>query len=155
MNEKETSIFFECLGEIWRDVTAIEFLMRCVIAKKEGESSKFPQPPYNKGKTYKDYPDSFSHYTLEDIVDKFKKLLPTTQVMQDFVDFRHAMAHGIIAQINNSNTEQLIKFNENKKLKELSVEFSLPLETKRLLQLRQSFHELKGYIMKELDDSNK
>jgi hypothetical protein len=155
MNEKEISQFFECLGEIWRDVTAIEFLMRCAIAKKEGALSKFPQPPYNKGKIYKNYPDSFSHYNFETVTAKFNLLFPVIQIPQNFIDFRHAMAHGIIVQINNSGTEQLIKFRENKQLKELSVEFSLPLETKRLAQLRQSLHELKGYIMKEVDDNKK
>jgi hypothetical protein len=35
MNEKETKLFFECLGEIWRDITTIEFLMRVCIAKKD------------------------------------------------------------------------------------------------------------------------
>lgn len=155
MNEKEISQFFKYLGEIWRDVTAIEFLMRCAIAKEEDELSKFPQPPYNKGKIYKNYPDSFSHYNLETVIAKFSKLFPTMQPPQAFIDFRHAMAHGIITQINNSGTEQLIKFKENKKLKELSVEFSIPLETKRLSQLRQSLHEFRGYIMREVDDNKK
>ena len=41
--------------------TAIEFLMRCAIAKNDQEVDKFPQPPYTKGKIYKNYPDSFSY----------------------------------------------------------------------------------------------
>lgn len=36
-DNKELSDFFQCLGEIWRDVAAIEFLMRCAIAQAEGD----------------------------------------------------------------------------------------------------------------------
>lgn len=48
MNQNEVSELFECVGEIWRDITAIEFLMRAGIARKDGEIEKFPKPPYFK-----------------------------------------------------------------------------------------------------------
>jgi len=36
MNKEESAkLFFQCLGEIWRDITWIEFLMRCAIAKHD------------------------------------------------------------------------------------------------------------------------
>jgi hypothetical protein len=153
MNEKEILQFFECLGEIWRDITATEFLMRCAIAKKDGDIFKFPQPPYIKGKIYKDYPDSFSSHKFETITSKFNKHFPAIQVPQEFIDLRHAMAHGIISQINSNGIDQLIKFKETSNPKELKIEFSLPLEAKRLAQLRQSLKELRRHIMKVVNEN--
>lgn len=77
MNTKETSSFFECLGEIWRDITAIEFLMRCAIAKHNGELDGFPKPPYTKGKIYKDPPDSFLDSSFGNTTSKFNELFPS------------------------------------------------------------------------------
>jgi len=113
MNQEETSQFFECLGEIWRDITAIEFLMRCAIAKKDKEIDKFPQPPYTKGKIYKDYPDSFSSYGFEEILNKFNKCFPKIGLPKEAMELRHAMAHGIIAEIN--GIMQIVKFKEKGK----------------------------------------
>jgi len=152
MDKKETKQFFECLGEIWRDITAIEFLMRCAITKHDEEESKFPKPSYYKGKIYKNYPKAFSHYNFETIIQKFTKRFPKIKIPQEIIDFRHAMAHGVIAQINNNNTDELIKFKETKNPKELKIEFYLPLELKRLLQIRQSLHEFKSYIIEEINN---
>ena len=44
-NEAEVKNFLECLGEIWRDITFIEFLMRCAIAKKRRGNFKIPKTP--------------------------------------------------------------------------------------------------------------
>lgn len=153
VNKKEISYFFECLGEIWRDITAIEFLMRCAITQKDEETNKFPKPPYNKNKVYLEYPKSFSHFSFEKIVEKFNKRFPLIQIPKEIVELRDAMAHGVIAQINNDSTEQLIKFKETEN-KELKIEFSLTLEPNRIAQLRQSLKELRGYIMKEANDKN-
>lgn len=152
MQKEEISHFFEYLGEVWRDITAIEFLMRCAIAKKDNEIDKFPKPPYTKGKVYKDYPDSFSYYDFEIITAKFNKRFPSIKIPQELIDLRHAMAHGIISQINGSNVDQLIKFKEIKNSKELKIEFSLSLEQERIMQLRQSLKKIRGYIMKEVND---
>jgi len=150
MKQEETSKFFECLGEIWRDITAIEFLMRCAIAKKENEIVKLPKPPYTKGKIYNNYPDSFSHLSFEIITAKFNKRFSHISLPKEVVYLRDAMAHGITVEINNSGITELIKFKENGK--KLIVEFSLPLEPKRLAQLRQSLKEFRGFLMKELDE---
>jgi len=157
-NEAEVKNFFECLGEIWRDITFIEFLMRCAIAKKEGEILKFPKPPYEKGKVYNEYPKSFSNFSFEDVVKKFNKYYPKLSLPQEFIDLRHAMAHGLVAKIADNDIEELVKFREIKNSqgnKELKVEFSMPLDQKRVAQIRQSLKELRQFIGQEVDDSKK
>ncbi len=152
MKEKEFTQFFECLGEIWRDITAIEFLMRCAIAKKDKDIGLFPQPPYTQNRTYKDYPHSFSNFSFKIIVEKFNKRFPKISIPIEMVRLRNAMAHGIIAGINKNGIEHLVKFQENENEKELKVEFSLPLELKRLSMMRQSLKELRRYIMQVAKD---
>lgn len=66
------------------------------------------------------------------------------------VEFRNAMAHGVIAEIGNSGVDELIKFKRRKG--KLVVEYQLPLEIQRLRQLRQSFKELRSHIMNEARD---
>lgn len=151
MKKEETLQFFEFIGEIWRDITAIEFLMRCAIAKKDGDIHKLPQPPYIKGKTYKNYPKSFSHYSFQVVTEKFNKRFPKIFMPNELVQLRDALAHGTIAEINNSGSEQLIKFKETDK-KELKVEFSLTLDHKKLAQIRQSLTEFRIFITQELDE---
>ena len=152
MNQKETSQFFQNLGEIWRDITAIEFLMRCAITKNDEEESKFPQPPYEKGKSYKEYPAAFAHLSFEIVTAKFNKRFPKLALPEELVQLRDAMAHGITAEINKSGTIQLVKFKETKDPKELKVEFSLTLEFERIAQIKQSLMELRRHIMKEIDE---
>lgn len=152
MNQKEIEQFFQYLGEVWRDITAIEFLMRCAITKKDGEEKKFPKPPYTKGKVYKDYPGAFSHFSFEVLTAKFNKRFPKLALQNEVVQLRDAMAHGVTAEIDNSGTIQLIKFKESKNPKELVVEFSLTLELSRIAQIRQSLMELRRYIVKEIDE---
>jgi hypothetical protein len=152
MNPQETKEFFECLGEIWRDIVLIEFLMRCAIAKKDGDIIKIPKPPYSKGKVYKDYPDSFWHWNLEIIVEKFNKHYPTLSMPKELTELRHAMAHGLIAQVNNSEYNQLIKFKESKEPKELRIEFSMTLEPQRLTEIRKNLSLLRQQIQKLVDE---
>ena len=157
-NEAEVKNFLECLGEIWRDVTAIEFLMRCGVAKKDGDLQKLPKPPYTKWKMYKDYPKSFSNLSFEDVVKKFNKYYPKLSLPQEVIDLRHAMAHGLVAKIAGNDIEELVKFREIKNSqgnKELKVEFSMPLDQKRVVQIRQSLKELRRFIGQEVDDSIK
>ncbi len=106
--------------------------MRCAIARYDGEIKRFPLPPYTKGQIYKNPPDSFLHYNLETIVKKFTKRFPEIPIPQELIDFRHAMAHGIIARINTNPTDELIKFKETPGGKDIEVEFSLSLEMERL-----------------------
>lgn len=151
--QKEISEFFKCLGEIWRDITAIEFLMRCVIAKKEGEIEKFPKPPYIKGKIYADYPRSFSIVYFTEVACEFNKYFPKLAIPKELIALRNAMAHGLTAEINKKGVTELVKF---KKLREgLKVEFNMTLEPARIAQIRQSLKELRSYIMKECDDKKK
>lgn len=155
MNQREIEKFFECLGEVWRDIAAIEFLMRCSIAKKEGEIRKFPQPPYTKGRIYKNYPESFSNLSFREVTKKFNKYFPNIDLPQELIDLRNAMAHGIIANINKNEVAQLVKFREVKDKKELKVEFSMKLEIERIAQIKQSLKELRRYIGQEADDNKK
>lgn len=150
---KENLLFFECLGEIWRDITAIEFLMRCAIAKKDGDIDKIPKPPFTKDRIFGDYPRSFSHYSFEIVAKKFNKRFPKLSIPRELINLRDAMAHGIIAEIDNRGVEEIVKFKETKN-NELKVEFTMTLELKRLAQIRQSLKELRGYIMEEVDERN-
>lgn len=93
MNQKDTEQFFQNLGEIWRDITAIEFLMRCSIAKFDGEIEKFPKPPYTIGKSYKNYPKSFSHLSFEFLTNKFNTRFPNFEITKEVIQLRDAMAH--------------------------------------------------------------
>jgi hypothetical protein len=152
---KELDEFFQCLGEIWRDVTAIEFLMRCAIAQAEGDKYKLPRHPYLKGAEYVEYPRSFALRSFSDVVDEFVNAFPQfVRANQGFwallVDFRNAMAHGVVAEIGNSGVDELIKFKPGKE--KLVVEYALPLEMQTLRQLRQSFKELRCHIMNEARD---
>lgn len=151
MNEKEISEFLESLGEIWRDITAIEFLMRCAIAKKDNDGGHFPKPPYIKGEIYHNYPDSFSHFSFEIVTTKFNQRFPQINIPKEIIELRDAMAHGIIAGVNQSGN-QLLKFKENKEKTELRVEFSMDLEQERLSQIRQSLRELRRRIANEIRD---
>jgi hypothetical protein len=153
MEQKDTSQFFQNLGEIWRDITAIEFLMRSAITKNDREESKFPQPPYEKGKSYKKYPKAFAHLSFEIVTAKFNKRFPKLAIPEELVQLRNAMAHGITAEIDKSGTIQLVKFKETNDPKELKVEFSLTLEFERIAQIRQSLIELKRHIMNEINEN--
>lgn len=150
---KEDNKFFEYLGEIWRDITAIEFLMRCGIAKKDGDIAKLPKPKYTKGKIYKNYPRSFSSPSFTEVTNEFNKQFPQLSIPEELIQLRNAMAHGLIAEVNNSGIAELVKFKKIKSKQELEIEFSMPLEIQRLAQIRQSLKELRGYIMKEVDDN--
>ncbi len=153
MREDQIKIFFQDLGEIWRDITAIEFLMRCAITKKDGEMDKFPKPPYTKGRSYHEYPRSFSHLSFEIVVAKFNGRFPKIVMPQELVQLRDAMAHGVTTEINKSGVIQLVKFKENKKSKELKVEFSLDLQLEKIVHIRRSLVDLRRCIMKEIDEN--
>lgn len=154
MKEKNIKEFFETLGEIWRDITAIEFLMRGALAQKEGDVYKMPKPPYTKGKIYTEYPKSFSCTYFNDVAQNFNKKFPKLAIPQELIDLRNAMAHGFIAQINNSGIDEVVKFRRQKD-NTLMVEFSMTLEPKRIAQIRQSLKELRRYIALEAADKPK
>lgn len=151
MNQAEIHKFFECLGEVWRDISGIEFLMRCAIAKKDGDIDKLPVAPYDKGKTYNQYPKSFSDLSFENVTIKFNKRFPEIRIPNEIIQLRNAMAHGVISEINNDGITRLIKFREQKEERKLKVEFSLNLDLKTLEQLRQSIHELRRYVILEIN----
>jgi hypothetical protein len=153
---RENSLFFECLGEIWRDITAIEFLMRCAIAKKDKDIKYIPKPPYIKGKSYKKYPKSFANPSFSFVAKTFSNLYPSLAMPKELIQLRNAMAHGLITEVNNSGITELIKFKETKNnidnMGVLKVEFSITLEMKRILQIRQSLKEYRDWIIKEIDE---
>ncbi|MFA7315932.1 MAG: hypothetical protein WC059_04000 [Candidatus Paceibacterota bacterium] len=146
--------FFETLGEIWRDVTLIEFLMRCALAQKRGEISKIPKPPFKKGMTYNIYPKSFSHTYFSEVVQDFNKEFPHLAIPVELVELRNAMAHGFIAEIDNSGVDEVVKFKKQKS-GTLMVEFSMSLEQKKVEQIRQSLKELRRYVALEAADKPK
>lgn len=151
--KSETKDFFELLGEIWRDITAIEFLMRAALAQKKSDVFKFPIPPFTKGKIYKDYPQSFGYQLFSDVAKEFNKEFPKLAIPQELIDLRNAMAHGLIFEINHSGNEQLVKFKKQKD-NTLKVEFSLNLDMKTLIQLRQSLMEMRRSIALEATDKS-
>lgn len=150
MNDKEINYFFECIWEIWRDITTMEFLMRSAIAKIDWEEEKFPLPPYSKGKTYKVFPEIFKITYFSEVVNEFnKRFWDKVNIPIEVIKLRNAMAHGIITQVNNNPDNILLKFRKNKK-NNLEIEFSLELNKQTISQLRQSIKELRWYIMKIL-----
>jgi hypothetical protein len=150
MNNSDGKKFFECLGEIWRDITMIEFLMRCAIAKNNLDINLLPKPPYIKGKIYKKYPKSFYNSKFENLVKDFNKIFSDIQIPKEFIELRHAMAHGIIAKIDEGKVDELIKFKEINK--QLHVEFKLTLEQEKIEQLRQSLSELRRFVAEKATD---
>lgn len=153
MKEKQEDIekFFEILGETWRDICLIEFLMRCAIAQESGDSKKFPQPPYTKDRVYEEYPDSFAIGSFEKLVEEYNKNFPDDKMPQIIIDLRHAMAHGVIAKINGADTDELIKFKLQKD-KTLKVEFNTSLDVSKLEQVRKSLHAIRKIVQAKAAD---
>ena len=149
---KEIEKFFEILGEMWRDICLIEFLMRCAIAQENGDVKKFPQPPYTKGKVYEDYPESFAITSFEELVQEYNSHFPEDEMPQIIIDLRHAMAHGMIAKINGDKTDELTKFRPNKKDKTLIVEINTSLEISKLEQVRKSLHVIRKIVQAKAAD---
>lgn len=152
MNKVPPEKFFEILGEMWRDICSIEFLMRCAIAQKNGDVSKFPPPPYLKDVEYDNYPESFALPLFSNVVMEFNKLFPELALSQELVDLRNAMAHGLVTEINNDGIDRLIKFRKQRNGK-LKVEFSLTLETSRIELIRAELRNLRRCIAKEAGDT--
>jgi hypothetical protein len=148
MEAENTKEFFEILGEVWRDITAIEFLMRCALAQKEGDINKIPKPPYSKGKSYSEYPRSFSFKYFSDVAQEFNKEFPKLAIPQELIDLRNAMAHGFISEIDHSGVNEIVKFKKQKN-NTLMVEFSITLEQKRIKQFRQALKEIRQFIALE------
>lgn len=150
MDQSEIKEFFECLGEIWRDITAIEFLMRCAIASYDGEKPKIPEPPFHQGRTIENYPEAFKNHGFGEVVRMFNERFQDLQIPDQITQLRHAMAHGLVSVINNEEHNQLVKFREVKN--GLKIEFSTELRMNNIKQIRQSLKELRGYIMKKVND---
>ncbi len=147
MNTEETSFFFEQLWEIWYNIANIDFLMRTAIALKDGEESIFPEPPYFKWQTFIKYPESFWHLTIETIVEKFNKRFPEVKIPKEYYELRHALAHWIIFQLENSNYQELIKFKKTNSTSGLEVEFWMLMEPEKLTIIRKSLVELRRLII--------
>ncbi len=151
MNKPFPEKFFEILGETWRDICLIEFLMRCAIAQKNGDSSKFPLPPYLKDVEYDDYPASFALPMFGDVAIEFNKLFPELALPQELIDLRNAMAHGLVIEINHDGVDRLIKFRKQKS-GTLKVEFALTLEIVRIESIRTVLRNLRRFIAIEAGD---
>jgi hypothetical protein len=153
---EETKLFFECLGEIWRDITAIEFLLRVAIARKDEDINKLPKPPYTKGKIYKEYPKAFSNMLFGAVVEKFNKYFPEIFLPSELVDLRNAFAHGLIAKIEHGKDDQLVKFKESKvkdsSEKQLKVEFSMALDSGTVSKMKEILRELRMKLANRFKD---
>jgi len=152
MEEREISTFFGYLGEIQRDITLVEFLMRCAIAKYDNEISKFPKPPYTKGKIYKEYPNSFGHFSFEIIVNKFNSRFPRITIPKELIELRDAMAHWMITEVNNSGTTEIIKFKELESWNWIKIEFKITLDLEKLKSIRDSLRDIRRLIAKEVNE---
>lgn len=148
--KKKESTFFECLGEIWRDITALEFLMRCAIAKYNKELDRFPKPPYKKGVIYKNPPQSFLPESFTVVRDEFNRCFPELAIPDELIQLRHAMAHGLIVEVNKSGVEEIIKFKKSKDKKGIRVDFVMSLEDNKIDKLRQSLKEIRLSVMNVL-----
>jgi len=82
--------------------------LRCAIAQKQGDISKFPQPPYEKDMEFDDYPMSFSLDGFTDVVKKFNTNFPSLNLPRELIDLRNAMARGLVIEINNDGIDRLI-----------------------------------------------
>jgi len=149
---KNINKFFETLGEIWRDITVIEFLMRCALAQKKGDISKLPKPPYAKGRIYQEYPESFSPKYFSEVVKKFNNQFPKIAIPLELVELRNAMAHGVIAEINHKGIDELVKFKKQEDNDTLKIEFGMPLDQQRIDGIRISLRNLRRHIANEATD---
>ena len=93
-DDKDIKEFFEIIGEIWRDICLLEFLMKCAIARIDGDIEKFPLPPWKKGTVYTEYPSSFSLSSFSAVVKEFNERYPSDKIPEIVIEIRHAMAHG-------------------------------------------------------------
>lgn len=153
MKKEEITQFFAYWGEICRDIPFIEFLMRCAIARHNGEIKNFPTPPYTKGKIYKNITGAFSpRHSFETIRKKFISRFPSIPVPVELTNLRNAMAHGIIADINKSGLEELIKFKTIPECNDIEVEFHLPLEMPKLKAILENLYVLKRHLMEVAKD---
>lgn len=141
MNTKD---YFSYLGEAWRDMLAIEFLMRVAIAKKEGEEKKFPKPPYVTGKVYVSYPAIFEELYFSGVQRRFNQIFPSVSVPDDIVKLRNAMAHGIVAHIDQNDSPELVKF---KKMNgNLKIELGLVLNEDNLKKVQVALVSLRRQL---------
>jgi len=154
MNQQELSKFFESLGEIWRDINAIEYLMRVAIAQKDDEQHILPKAPFTQGRVYNEYPRAFAYSGLGKVVEKFKERFPDINLPANLVQLRNALAHGLIAELDFSGTIDIIKFREHTNNKTLEIEFSMPLDQQTLNRFRQKIKDFRRNIMTEVDDKN-
>lgn len=114
MSTNETKEFFECLGEITRDVSQVEFLMRCAITKHDGQEPLFPTPPYTEGRVYSRCPDAFREplSSFGKVQKRFNVCYPDHKVPLEVKWLRDAMAHGLFAEVNHSGALELVKFRD-------------------------------------------
>ena len=119
--------------------------------QKNNEISKIPKPPHTKGREYEEYPSSFALRLFGNVVGEFNKEFPELAIPQELVNLRNAMAHGLIAEIDSSGFEELVKFKkiDNGNLK---VDFSLKLESKTIDTIHVSLHQLRRHLALKAQD---
>lgn len=135
---------FQCLGEIWYNLSAIEFIMRCALSKKAGQENLFPKPPYQAGRTYSNYPNSFNLKYFSNVVDNFIDGQPNKDKWAEIVDFRNALAHGLIAEIDKSGKEELVHFKVNGK--QLQIKSARKIELENLKNIRDAAVSLRRHL---------
>lgn len=127
MEAEEMWYFFQSIGEIWRDKT---------------------------GRVYWKYPKAFSRLSFKMVCEKFNKRFPDITIPEEIIQLRDAMAHGIIANIDQNETLLLVKFRESGVPTELKVEFNLFLEPNKVTQIRQSLKEIRRHVSKKINSDN-
>ncbi len=149
MNKDEK--FFSLLWEIWYNIINIDFLMRCAIMQKNNETDKFIKPPYDKGRVYKIYPESFSWDYFWETISNFESNFPKYKGKLWIIkDFRNAMAHGFIFEINENWFNQLIKLKSKKW--NICIESNISLKNDKLEPIRDNIVRLRKFIAKLAKD---
>ena len=72
-------------------------------------------------------------------------------VPKELIDFRHAMAHGLVAKIGKSEVNELVKFKKQDD-DSLEVEFSITLEPERLERIRKLLRKIRVDISKKVSE---
>ncbi|MEY2665824.1 MAG: hypothetical protein RLZZ480_929 [Candidatus Parcubacteria bacterium] len=140
--------FYQYLGELWRLVLVIENFMRISIMIEDGKEYLFPNRlPYMKNDVYEQFPKSYK-MGFDKLVSNFKEDFPDIDIPDWFSELRHALAHGMVGQINHSPEQQLVKFNTRDG--KLTVEYAEELKTTELLTKVKILDSLRSKLINHI-----
>jgi len=144
-----TEKMFQYLGEIYRDLGSIEFLMRCAVAQKENDlGGDFLQPPYENGKSYKQVPCAFRPRYFGRVLEMFLIHYPDMEdTVAGVLDLRNAVTHGLVAEVGHSGVTELVHLRGNKEGEGASIVYSLAFTEENLLFWRDRLQKLRRRII--------